>query len=172
MDKNFKDEFDKLSEDSLYNKGKETNSKSNSSKNIIQNKGTRVDTVRIKHRAYEILSKNFSTKYLIQCLTEEFGLKERTCYNYIRDIGIEIKKDYEDRIPYLRENIVNRLFTIMDTSTNNFEIMKAMDILIRLIGLDKQEDNSPKEDVKYIIELREDDIEEKKNEDNEDDGNE
>lgn len=157
MDNNFKDEFEKLVSNSTE-----------SSKNKIQNKGTRVDTIKIKHRAYEILSENYSIKYLIQCLTTEFGIKERTCYNYIRDIGVEIKQDYQTRIPYLRENIVNKLFKLMD-SENDFVKLKAIETLMKLTGIDREQDNSPKEDVKYIIELRADDIEENKKDN---DGNE
>lgn len=154
MDYNYKDEFESLN-DFESAKGKRSYSRKTNFKEIV------------KARAYEILSINFNKTLCIKQLTQEFNVSERTVYTYFSEVEEEIKNDNKERKDYIKINCLNKLFEISSNSKNNFEVIKAIETIIKLTGISEEviKTENLNTDRKFIIEL-----EEEKEKD--DDGNE
>jgi AraC-like DNA-binding protein len=155
---NYKDEFEE--EFSKFDNHIENSKDDKPKKTVPKNLHFKEN---VKARAYEILSSNFNKRICSKQLMQEFQLSEKTIYNYLKEVEAEIVDDNKERKEYIKINVLNKLFEITTNSKNNFEVIKAIETIIKLTGISEEviKTENVNMERKFIIELKEEEGEDK-----------
>jgi|SRR6478735_391860 len=92
-----------------------------------------------KQRIYELITLGYNTTSIKKIMVEEFDMNINTIENYIREMTIDIKRDYAEHVDILREKIVVTLFEILSNSCKTtWEKFEAIKLIGKYTGLDRE----------------------------------
>lgn len=80
-----------------------------------------------------------SNAFIVKNFYDNYKLPTTTCYTYLREESSKISQQFESQASKMRECIVYKLLNIMDTTKDNWEVMRATEQMIKIFGLNASE---------------------------------
>lgn len=112
-----------------------------------------VDALVIRKRAYDLYLEGHLSMEINKILQAEFGLKDKSVWNYIREVRQDFIRNHEEEFHDLRIRLISMLWNDIRTRTNYWERSDAIKNLMKITGLGSENINVKTEQVINTYEI-------------------